>query len=174
MMEQSKEPNVMKRIYIDKVILHIGVGQAGEKLEKAKRILQEIAEQEPSERKAKRTIRDFGIHRGEKIAVMVTLRKKKALEILQKVLAARGNAVPVSSVDESGNLAFGIKEHIDIPGIKYNPEIGIFGLDVIVSLARPGYRVQRRKRCKSSVGKEHRITKEEAIEFYRSIGVNLV
>jgi len=96
------------------------------------------------------------------------------LEILQKVLAARGNAVPVSSVDESGNLAFGIKEHIDIPGIKYNPEIGIFGLDVIVSLARPGYRVQRRKRCKSSVGKEHRITKEEAIEFYRSIGVNLV
>ncbi|NAY82008.1 MAG: 50S ribosomal protein L5 [Thaumarchaeota archaeon] len=174
MMEQPKESNLMKRIYIDKVILHIGVGQAGEKLEKAKKVLQEIAGQEPSERRAKKTIRDFGIHRGEKIAVMVTLRKKKALEILQKVLAARGNSVPLSSVDEAGNLAFGIKEHIDIPGIKYNPEIGIFGLDVIVNLARPGYRVQRRKRCRSSIGKEHRITKEEAIEFYRSIGVNLV
>ncbi|MFP3132772.1 MAG: 50S ribosomal protein L5 [Nitrososphaeria archaeon] len=174
MMEQPKESNLMKRIYIDKVILHIGVGQAGEKLEKAKKVLQEITGQEPSERRAKKTIRDFGIHRGEKIAVMVTLRKKKALEILQKVLAARGNSVPLSSVDEAGNLAFGIKEHIDIPGIKYNPEIGIFGLDVIVNLARPGYRVQRRKRCRSSIGKEHRITKEEAIEFYRSIGVNLV
>jgi len=173
-MEQPKESNLMKRIYIDKVILHIGVGQAGEKLEKAKKVLQEITGQEPSERRAKKTIRDFGIHRGEKIAVMVTLRKKKALEILQKVLAARGNSVPLSSVDEAGNLAFGIKEHIDIPGIKYNPEIGIFGLDVIVNLARPGYRVQRRKRCRSSIGKEHRITKEEAIEFYRSIGVNLV
>jgi len=174
MMEQPKESNLMKRIYIDKVILHIGVGQAGEKLEKAKKVLQEITGQEPSERRAKKTIRDFGIHRGEKIAVMVTLRKKKALEILQKVLAARGNSVPLSSVDEVGNLAFGIKEHIDIPGIKYNPEIGIFGLDVIVNLARPGYRVQRRKRCRSSIGKGHRITKEEAIEFYRSIGVNLV
>ena len=174
MMEQPKESNLMKRIYIDKVILHIGVGQAGEKLEKAKKVLQEITGQEPSERRAKKTIRDFGIHRGEKIAVMVTLRKKKALEILQKVLAAGGNSVPLSSVDEAGNLAFGIKEHIDIPGIKYNPEIGIFGLDVIVNLARPGYRVQRRKRCRSSIGKEHRITKEEAIEFYRSIGVNLV
>jgi large subunit ribosomal protein L5 len=174
MMEQPKESNLMKRIYIDKVILHIGVGQAGEKLEKAKKVLQEITGQEPSERRAKKTIRDFGIHKGEKIAVMVTLRKKKALEILQKVLAARGNSVPLSSVDEAGNLAFGIKEHIDIPGIKYNPEIGIFGLDVIVNLARPGYRVQRRKRCRSSIGKEHRITKEEAIEFYRSIGVNLV
>jgi large subunit ribosomal protein L5 len=174
MMEQPKESNLMKRIYIDKVILHIGVGQAGEKLEKAKKVLQEITGQEPSERRAKKTIRDFGIHKGEKIAVMVTLRKKKALEILQKVLAARGNSVPLSSVDEAGNLAFGIKEHIDIPGTKYNPEIGIFGLDVIVNLARPGYRVQRRKRCRSSIGKEHRITKEEAIEFYRSIGVNLV
>ena len=174
MMEQPKESNLMKRIYIDKVILHIGVGQAGEKLEKAKKVLKEITGQEPSERRAKKTIRDFGIHRGEKIAVMVTLRKKKALEILQKVLAARGNSVPLSSVDEVGNLAFGIKEHIDIPGIKYNPEIGIFGLDVIVNLARPGYRVQRRKRCRSSIGKGHRITKEEAIEFYRSIGVNLV
>ncbi len=174
MMEEQKESNSMKRIYIDKVILHIGVGQAGEKLEKAKRVLKEITDQEPSERKAKKTIRDFGIHRGEKIAVMVTLRKKKALEILQKVLAARGNTVPASSIDKYGNLAFGIKEHIDIPGIKYNPEIGIFGLDVIVNLARPGYRVERRKRCKSKVGKEQRVTKEEAIEFYRSIGVNLV
>ena len=126
MMEESKESNLMKRIYIDKVILHISVGQAGEKLEKAKRILKELTGQEPSERKAKRTIRDFGIHRGEKIAVMVTLRKKKALEILQSVLAARSNSVPAASVDENGNLAFGIKEHIDIPGIKYNPEIGIF------------------------------------------------
>ncbi len=174
MMEESKESNSMKRIYIDKVILHIGVGQAGEKLEKAKRILKEITGQEPSERKAKRTIRDFGIHRGEKIAVMVTLRKKKALEILQRVLAAKGNSLPASSIDDAGNLAFGIKEHIDIPGIKYNPEIGIFGLDVMVNLARPGFRVQKRKRCKSKVGKEQRVTKEEAIEFYRSIGVNLV
>ena len=174
MMEQQKEVNPMKRIYIDKVILHIGVGQAGEKLEKAKAVLKEITGQEPTERRAKKTIRDFGIHRGEKISVMVTLRKKKALETLQRVLAAKGNAIPLSSVDKFGNLAFGIKEHIDIPGIKYNPEIGIFGMDVIINLARPGYRVERRKRCKAKIGKEHRITREEAIEFYKTIGVNLV
>ncbi|MGC8568683.1 MAG: 50S ribosomal protein L5 [Nitrososphaeria archaeon] len=172
--QQTKQENPMKRIFIDKVILHIAVGESGEKLEKAKKVLEELSGQTPSERKAKKTIRDFGIHRGEKIAAMVTLRKKKAIEVLQKVLAARGNTVPLSSVDKFGNLAFGIKEHIDIPGMKYNPEIGIFGMDVIVSLARPGYRVQRRKRLRSKIGKEHRISREEAIQFYRSIGVNLV
>lgn len=172
--QKGEQVNSMKRIYIDKVILHIAVGQAGEKLEKAKSVLKELSGQEPVERVAKRTIRDFGIHRGENIAAMVTLRKEKAVEALKRVLQARGSTVPLSSVDMFGNLAFGIREHIDIPGIKYNPEVGIFGMDVIVSLARPGYRVSRRKRARTGVGKSHRISREEAIEFYKGMGVNFV
>ncbi len=172
--QQTPQVNSMKRIYIDKVVLHISVGQAGDKLEKAKSVLKELAGQEPVEREAKKTIRDFGIHRGEKIAVMVTLRKAKAIETLKRVLQARSFTVPLTSVDESGNLAFGIREHIDIPGVKYNPEVGIFGMDVMVSLARPGYRVSRRKRARASVGKSHRISREEAIEFYKGMEVNFV
>lgn len=71
-----------------------------------------------------------------------------------------------SSFDSNGNISIGIHEHIDIPGTKYNPEIGIFGMDVSISLTRPGYRIAK-KRERGRIGKGHRITKEEAIEFFK-------
>jgi large subunit ribosomal protein L5 len=73
--------------------------------------------------------------------------------------------VKASSFDENGNFAFGIKEHIEIPGTKYVPELGIFGMDVIGTLERPGYRIKRRRIRPALIGKSHRITKEEAIKF---------
>ena len=45
-----------------------------------------------------------------------------------------------------GNLSFGIHEYIEMPGAKYDPDIGMFGLDVSVNLERPGYRISRRKK----------------------------
>jgi large subunit ribosomal protein L5 len=72
-----------------------------------------------------------------------------------------------SSFDGFGNISVGIHEHIDIPGTKYNPDIGIFGMDVNVTLSRPGYRIARKSRKSAKIGKEHRINKEEAMEFFR-------
>ncbi len=167
--------NPMRRIKISKVVLNIGVGKSGEPLEKAAKVLEQLTGQKPSFRKAKRTIRDFGIHRKEPIGVMVTVRGEKARELLRKLLKAREDRLPSSSFDEFGNVNFGIKEHIDIPGMKYDPDIGIFGMNVCVSLERPGYRVMRRRRMRSKVGRKHRIGREEAIEFFkREFGVEVV
>ncbi len=166
--------NPMKVIRINKLVLHIAVGQAGERLERAKSVLRDLSGQEPRELKAKKTIRDFGIHKGEKIACMVTVRKQAAVQLLQRVIQAKNNTVSLSSIDELGNLSFGIREHIDIPGMKYDPEIGIYGMDVTVNLSMPGLRVQERKRSRSRIGEGQRVRKEQAIEFYRGLGVNLV
>ncbi|MEM3382846.1 MAG: 50S ribosomal protein L5 [Nitrososphaerales archaeon] len=161
--------NVMRKIKIGKVVLNIGVGKSGEVLERAKKILEEISSQKPCPKKAKRTVRDFGIHRGEPIATMVTLRKDNALKTLKRILLAKGMRLPISSFDDRGSCSFGIKEHIEIPGTKYAPEIGIFGLNVSVLLERPGYRVSRRKRAKSKIGKTHRVNRDEAIEFFKEV-----
>ena len=167
MAQTLKQENVMRNIRIGKIVINIGVGKSGEPIERASKVLEEITAQKPTSRIAKSTIRDFGIHKGEPIAVMVTIRREKAVEVLKKLLPAKNNQIKASSFDNFGNVSFGIKEHIDVPGIKYNPEIGIFGMDVAVALERPGYRVSRRRKIPARIGKKHRITKEEAMTFLK-------
>ena len=164
--EQIQLPNPMRKISVGKVVINIGVGRSGEPLEKALHALLELTERQPSVRGAKKSVRDFNIHKGEPIAAMVTLRGDLANKFLKRVIAANKNTLKSSSFDNYGNLSIGIREHIDIPGTKYNPEIGIFGMDVCVSLARPGYRVAK-KRDKHQIGKDHRIGKDEAIRFFK-------
>ena len=166
--------NPMKKIAISKVVINIGVGRSGEPLEKAKHALEELTNQQPSVRGAKRTVRDFGIHKGEPIGAMVTLRRERAIEFFKRIISSRNNELNASSFDNYGNISVGIHEHIDIPGTKYNPEIGIFGMDISVALTRPGYRIAK-KRERQKIGKDHRITKEEAMEFFqRQFGVMIV
>src|SRR5262245_43083211 len=113
----------MKKISIDKVVINIGVGKSGEPIERAKKALLELTGQQPAVRGAKKTVRDFGIHKGEPIGAVVTLRRTQAAEFLKRVVAAKKNSLKSSSFDNYGNLSVGIHEHIDIPGTKYNPEI---------------------------------------------------
>ncbi|MGA8912851.1 MAG: 50S ribosomal protein L5 [Nitrososphaeraceae archaeon] len=164
--EQIQESQPMKKIGVGKVVINIGVGKSGEPLEKAKHALQELTSRRPSVRGAKNSVRDFNIHKGEPIGAMITLRREPAVTFLRSVLASTRNILKASSFDSNGNISIGIHEHIDIPGTKYNPEIGIFGMDVSISLTRPGYRIAK-KRERGRIGKGHRITKEEAIEFFK-------
>lgn len=159
----------MRKIRIGKVVVNMGIGKSGEPIERAKKAMEEITGQKPSTRIAKTTVRDFGIHKGEPIGIIVTLRKEKAMEVLKKLLVAKNNQIKASSFDNFGNVSFGIREHIDIPGIKYKPEIGIFGMDVAIALERPGYRVARRSRIPGKIGKSHRISKDEAVTFFKGI-----
>ena len=170
----EKQPMLKPRIA--KVTVNIGVGSSGERLQKAFKVLEMLTEQKPVPRRAKRTIREFGIRRGENIAVMVTLRKEKAIKFLKKALEAVGWRISAKSFDEYGNVAFGIKEHISIPGVKYDPEVGIFGMDVAITLERPGFRVLRRRRCKKKhIPKRHRVSREEAMVFLeKELGVRIV
>ncbi|PMB74619.1 50S ribosomal protein L5 [Candidatus Bathyarchaeota archaeon] len=160
---------------IEKVVVNISVGKSGEPLEKATKVLKELTGQTPCKRKAKKTIRDFGIRRGEPTACIVTLRKHRAIEFLKKVLPVVDNKISKESLDKYGNFAFGIKEHIEIPGVKYDPEIGIFGMDICVFLSRPGYRVKERRLEKAKIGSKHMLTPEETMVFVKeTLGVEIV
>ena len=165
--EQIQQQHDMKRIEVHKVVINIGVGRSGEPIDKAKNALLELTNQQPAVRGAKKSVRDFGIHKGEPIGVIVTLRHEPAIEFLKRVVAAKNNVLKASSFDNYGNISVGIHEHIDIPGTKYNPEIGIFGMDVNIVLNRPGYRIAKKSRKSAKIGKMHRINREEAIEFFK-------
>ena len=160
---------------IEKVVVNLNVGKSGEPLEKASSVLKELTNQTPVKRKAKKTIRDFGLRKGESIACVVTLRKQAAIDFLKKVLPVVESQISRSSFDRQGNFSFGIKEHIEIAGVKYDPDIGIFGMDVCVSVNRPGYRVKTRRKQKTHIGSKHLLTPEESVVFIRqTLGVEIV
>ncbi|HEC82733.1 MAG TPA: 50S ribosomal protein L5 [Thermoplasmatales archaeon] len=161
------EDNPMRQIKIKKVTVNIGVGEGGERLRKAEKVIEMLTNQKPVQTIAKVTNRDLGIRKGMPIGYKVTLRKDKAIEFLKKALWVRDNKLPAWSFDEEGNFSFGISEHTDFEGMKYDPEIGIFGMDVCVTLERNGYRIKERRLKKSKIPHTHRIKKEEAIEFVK-------
>ncbi|HLN89383.1 MAG TPA: 50S ribosomal protein L5 [Candidatus Binatia bacterium] len=169
------ELHPMLKPRIEKVVVNLNVGKSGEPLEKANKVLQEITGQTPVKKKAKKTIRDFGIREGESIAVVVTLRKQKAIDFLKKVLPVVDNKVAKRAFDERGNFSFGLKEHIEIPGVKYDPEIGIFGMDICVAVNRPGQRIKIRRKQNKAIGPKHVLTPEESIAFIKqTLGVEIV
>lgn len=157
--------NLMRNVRLAKVVINCSVGESGIRLEKASKVLESLTGQRPQLRTAKKTVRAFGIHKGQEIAVMVTLRKTRAHEFLGKALKAINNTVPLTSFDQRGNVSFGIKEHLDIPGTRYDPELGIIGMDVSINFERAGFRVSDRRRKRAKVGKSHWVTREEAIDF---------
>ncbi len=159
--------NPMLKPVIEKVTVNMSVGKSGNPLQQAVTILRSLTDQEPSKRAAKKTIREFGIRKGESIACLVTIREEKAGEFLRKAFYAIENKLSKYNFDRHGNFSFGIKEHIDLPGTKYAPELGIHGMDISVSLGRPGYRVKRRHRARSKIGRKHLLTSEEAILFIK-------
>jgi large subunit ribosomal protein L5 len=170
-MAESASPQVLgpaAKVSLAKIVLNIAPGKSGEMVERASKVLESLSGQKPSQRKAKKTVRDFGIHKGEPIAVVVTVRKDRAAAVLKSLLMAKSNVISDSSFDGLGNLAFGIKEHIDIPGVKYDPTVGIFGMDVCVSLEKQGLRVGRRRRAQTRPGRAQRVSRDEAISFMKT------
>jgi large subunit ribosomal protein L5 len=173
--EQLPEKIGPRDVRVGKVVINIGVGRSGEAIERARRVIEDLVQQKASSRKAKKSIRDFGVHKGEPIGVMVTIRGKRTMEILKLLLQGRENRVPPTAFDDFGNCSFGIKEHIEIPGVRYSPDIGIFGMNVSAVLERSGYRVARRSRSPGKIGRSHRVSREEAEEFFkRNFGVEIV
>jgi large subunit ribosomal protein L5 len=160
-MAQETE-NVMRAINLEKVVLNMGVGKSGDAIETAKKALDQISGKKSCNRSAKKAHRDWGVRKGEPIGAAVTVRGDDAKTLLKKLFEAKGNTVNGRSLDSMGNISFGILEHIDIPGIKYDPKIGILGLDVSARLTRPGFNIRVRSKHKASVGSAHKITPAEA------------
>jgi large subunit ribosomal protein L5 len=159
--------DVMRQPKIEKVVVNIGVGEAGERLNKAQKVLSMVTKQKPVVTTAKVTNRDLGVRHGMPIGCKVTMRGERAEEFLRKALIIRENRVASYSFDQEGNLSFGIPDYTDFEGMKYDPEIGIFGMDVNVVFMRPGYRVAKRRIMARKIPKEHRMTRDEAISFMK-------
>lgn len=172
--ESHEMTNPLRVVRIDKVTVNIATGKSGEPLEKAKKVLTQLTEKTPATKKAKKAIKDFGVRKGEPIAAVVTLRGKDAGEFLRRALDAVSNKVNETSFDDYGNFSFGIKEHIEIPGTRYVPELGIFGATIHVTMGRPGYRIRSRRIRPAKIGHHHYVSREDAVKFMQTnFGTNV-
>jgi len=157
--------NPMEEVKIAKATVNIGVGESGERLARAEKLLSNITGQQPVRTYSKVTNPEFGIRKGQPIACKVTLRGAKADKTIKMVLEGIERRIRATQFDAQGNLSFGIHEHIDIPGMRYDPDIGIFGMDVSITFEKPGYRINRRKIQRKKVPDKHKVTKEDSIKF---------
>ena len=157
--------NPLRTIKIEKVTLNIGAGKNTSLLDKGVKLLKTIAGVEPVKTVTQKRIPGWGLRPGLPIGCKVTLRKKAAADVLNRLLAAKNFTLKESQFDDNGNVAFGIHEYIDIPSVKYDPELGILGLEVCVTLERPGFRIKKRKFQQKKIPAKHKISKEDAMGF---------
>lgn len=155
----------MREIRIEKITLNIGAGKDQTMLEKGLKLLQAITKKKPVKTFTKKRIPAWGLRPGLPIGCKVTLRKDDAEKVLKRLLDAKEYLIKKQQFDDNGNVAFGLKEYIDVPEMKYIPEIGIIGFEVCISLERPGFRIKKRKNLKKKIPTKHKISKEEAIKF---------
>ncbi len=158
--------NKMKEIRIEKVTLNIGTGEAGNKLDKAMKLLQTLANQKPVPTTAKKRIPTWGVRPGMTIGAKVTLRKNQDI-VVEKMLRGVGNKLSLKKIGE-GTFSFGVPEYIQLPDAKYDMEIGIIGFGIMVTLERPGFRIKRRAVKKTSIPRRHLISKEETADFLKA------
>ncbi len=157
--------NPMRQIRIEKLTLNIGAGKDQAILAKGEKLIEQLAGIRPVKTKTQKRIPAWGLRPGLPIGLKLTIRGEAAEKLIPRLLAAKSNKLKPSNLDEAGNVSFGIPEYIDIEGAKYDPEIGIIGLQACITLERPGYRTKRRRVRPAKPGQQHVIAPEEAIAF---------
>lgn len=155
----------MRQIKIEKVTLNIGIGEVSKEVNKACKLLKLLTGKEAVKTKSKKTSKSFGLREGLEVGAKVTLRGEEAKEFLERAFEAI-EYLPEGCFDSQGNFSFGVEEYLNLPGVKYDPEIGIMGFDVAVTLERPGANIKRKRNSKK-VGDSHKTNKEDSINFIR-------
>jgi len=172
---EAKWKNPMKQPYLEKLVLNIGVGVGGDELEKAVSVLETITNQKPVKTLSKTNVKEFNLRKGRPIGTKVTIRGKNAEKLLKRLLIVNNNKILRKSFDDYGNFGFGITEHISIPGIEYDNTIGIWGLDCVGRVVRPGMRVKFRRKARTKIPNHHYISREETQYFLKQkFGVDIV
>lgn len=153
--------NVMASPRLTKVVISVATGTAMKRDRKFNDLvmdrLAKIVGQKPTLRKAKKSVASFKTREGDLIGVAVTLRGDRMFGFVDKLLNVslprtkdfRG--INRTSVDDIGNITFGIKEHTIFPEIKDEELKDVFGMAItLVTTAK---------------------TKEEATRFFELIGI---
>ena len=169
--EQIKEQPKEKQKFvfkpkIEKITVNIGVGEAGERLGKAETVLKNITNHKPVQTISRTTNKDWSIREGMPLGCKVTLRGEEARNFLINALKTRGNKISDYSFDGEGNVSFGVPDHTLFKDQKYDPSIGIFGMDICITIEKAGYRIKRRRIDRRKIPHKHRVKKEEAIKYF--------
>ncbi len=166
--------NKMRQIRIEKLTLNIGAGKDQTRLEKGLKLIKHITNIDAVKTITKKRIPSWGVRPGLPIGCKLTIRGGSNRELIKRLLRAKANKLSSSNFDENGSIAFGIHEYIDIPQVTYNPDVGLMGLQVCITLERPGFRIKRRKCKTKKLPQKQRITQEEAIKYMQeTFGVSL-
>ena len=153
----------MREPQVEKVVVHMGVGEGGRELQNAQEILEEITGQESVRTLAQQTVQAYDIREGDPIGAKTTLRNEAAEAFLETAVPLAD--LSIKQFDDTGNVSFGIAEHTEFPSQEYDPQIGIYGLDVTTTIVRPGYRVSKRDKATGTIPARHRMTAEDAAAF---------
>ena len=164
--------NPMKRPFLEKMVLNIGVGAGGEELERAAAVLEAISGKKPVKTISKKNVKEFNLRKGRPIGCKVTVRGSEAEKLLKRLVIVNNNKMLRKSFDNYGNFGFGITEHISIPGVEYDAQTGLWGLDVMGRIVRPGMRVRYRRKQSSKIPKHHYVSREEA-QYYLEKNYNI-
>jgi large subunit ribosomal protein L5 len=153
--------NPMRKVVMEKVVL--SVGGSGDSLEKGFKLLKLLTGRNPAKMMSTKRIPSLGVRPNLEVGAVVTMRKNLE-EFLRKMLTATDNTLKKSQISEN-SFSFGVKEYIEIPGIEYQRDIGIRGLDVTVTFRRAGKRIKLKKTKTGKVPKRQYVSKEEIIKF---------
>ena len=172
----SQAVNPMSQLRVSKVCVNIGVGEGGERLINAENVLELVTGVKPQRTLGRIQNRDLKVRLGMPIGCKATMRNRDTIkEFLTSAFECRDNIIPSWNFDKQGNLSFGVRDYTDFPEQKYDPDIGIYGMDINVVLERPGHRVSRRRKGKAKVGKGHGVSREESMKWFsETFGIKIM
>ncbi len=160
--QEIKMENPSRKIKIEKVVLSCGA--TGTDLEKSRKLLELISGMKAQILTSRKRIPNFDVRPGLEVGTRTTLRGEKALNLLKRLLGAIGNTLSEEQISEN-HFSFGIKEYIEIPGLEYQRDIGIRGLNITINFIRHGARVKRKKIKSGKLPKKQHVRREEIIKF---------
>lgn len=157
-----KKQNILNLPRLEKISVSVGIGKIRDKKDMiAKTIdnLTKITGQKPVVTKSKKSISGFKLREGEKVGLKVTLRGKRMFDFYDRLINTAlpqirdFSGIAVSSIDKSGNVSIGIKEHVIFPEISYDEIDSSHGIGVTITIKAD--------------------SKEEAIQYYKISGFPL-
>ena len=159
--------NPMKEIRIEKLTINVGTGKDQKNLERGLLLIKHLTGKDAVKTITNKRIAAWGLRPGLPIGAKITLRGEEAEKFAKLFLETKDNVLKETNFDDFGNIAFGIHEYIDIPGVEYNPDVGIMGFEVTITLFRKGYRIKNRRLRPKTIPRRHRINREESVAFMK-------